>query len=100
MISQINSPEIETLQTALAQRDADHLFDRSPQSHASAECPATEASDEVLHRMHELVDEANRSDERVALLEQMLHAADDANRSEQEERHHLEAWVGDIEKRI
>ncbi|MEZ6138492.1 MAG: hypothetical protein R3C53_26720 [Pirellulaceae bacterium] len=30
----------------------------------------------------------------------MLHAAEDANRSEVEERFHLEAWVGDIEKRI
>jgi DNA repair exonuclease SbcCD ATPase subunit len=54
----------------------------------------------VLQRMQELIDEANRSDERVALLEEMLHAAEDANRSEREERHQLEAWVGDIENRI
>jgi DNA repair exonuclease SbcCD ATPase subunit len=90
--------EIEDLQTALAQRDAER-FDVSSDQQTDAG-RADEASDEVLQRMQELVDEANRSDERVAVLEEMLHASEDANRSEQEERHHLEAWVRDIEKRI
>ena len=46
--------------------------------------------------MQELIEEANRSDERVAILEDLLHAAEDASRSEIEERAQLEAWVGDI----
>ena len=54
----------------------------------------------MLQRMQELIDEANRSDERVALLEEMLLAAEDANRSEREERSQLEAWVRDIEKKV
>ena len=50
--------------------------------------------------MQELIDEANRSDERVAILEEMLFAAEVASQSESDERSQLEAWVGDIEKRI
>jgi hypothetical protein len=88
--------EIEQLRGELAQRDAEHSIDD-----IADDTPAQqEPEDEVLQRMQELIDEANRGDERVAILEEMLHAAEDANRSEQEERHQLEAWVGDIEKRI
>ncbi len=91
--------EIDDLRTALAQRDADHANNshRADDEIASA---APEASDEVLLRMQELIEEANRSDERAALLEEMLHAAEDVSRSERDERNQLEAWVRDIEKRI
>ena len=88
--------EIEQLRTELADRDIDQRIDNALDSAD----PSAEATDEVLQRMRELVDEANRSDERVAILEEMLQAAEDANRYEQEERQHLEAWVSDIENRI
>ncbi len=88
--------EIEQLRSELAQSEADHRVDARQDVQDSATSP----SDEVLERMRELVDEANRSDERVAILEEMLHAAEDANRAEQEERRNLEAWVSDIETRI
>jgi hypothetical protein len=93
--------EIEELQTALAQRDAEQNFDRpdSYDQEATSSAPV-EASDQVLQRMQELIDEANVSDERVSLLEEMLHASEATNRSEHEERDQLEAWVGDIEQRI
>ena len=93
--------EIEELQSALAQRDAEQACDRSvSQLPSSPENLGAEHSDEVLARMQELIDEANRSDERVAILDEMLHASEEANRSEHEERDQLEAWVGDIEKRV
>jgi DNA repair exonuclease SbcCD ATPase subunit len=81
----------------LAQRDAERCSEPVETPVAEA---APEASDQVLQRMQELIDEANRSDERVAILEELLHAAEDASRSEIEERAQLEAWVGDIEKRV
>jgi hypothetical protein len=89
--------EIEDLRTALAMRDADvtSAFQVPTQVESEAE-----ESEGVLHRIQELVEEANRADERVMILEEMLHAAEDANRSEVEERAHLEAWVSDIEKRV
>ena len=93
--------EIEDLQAALAQRDADGLYERSDQSHIEvAPSQFRRNSDDVLQRMQDLIDEANRSDERVAILEEMLYAPEEASRSEKEERNQLEAWVGDIEKRI
>jgi hypothetical protein len=91
--------EIEDLRAALAERDADHSPDSSVAFADFASCDE-EPADDVLQRMEQLIEEANRSDERVSLLEEMLHAAEDASRSEREERDQLEAWVRDIEGRI
>ncbi len=89
--------EIEDLQAQLAQRDAEASHEPLQLDIPDHE---PEESDQVLDRMQELIEEANRSDERVAILEEMLLAAEDASRSEVEERNQLEAWVGDIERRI
>lgn len=89
--------EIDDLRTALAQADSKQLTVADPMADNSDNLVD---SDRVLSRIQELSEEANRADERVLLLEEMLHAAEDANRSEVEERSHLEAWVGDIEKRV
>ncbi len=88
--------EIDDLRTALSQADAQHVSvaDSLPEDSDDAD------SDRVLARIQELSEEANRAEERVLLLEEMLHAAEDTNRSEVEERTHLEAWMGDIEKRV
>jgi len=93
--------EIEELQTALAQRDAESRFNHDAEmNHNRSSGMVADDADDVLHRLQELIDEANRSDERVAILEDLLHAAEDTHRAEHEERNQLEAWVGDIEKRI
>ncbi|MGV3482846.1 MAG: FHA domain-containing protein [Planctomycetaceae bacterium] len=93
--------EIEELQTALAQRDAASAFDRPDEpGHGRGDDIMSDPSDEILRRMQELIDEANRSDERVSILEELLHAAEDTHQAEQEERNQLEAWVTDIEQRI
>ena len=84
--------EIEELRTALAQRDAEQSVDSYSATNED-DSTAIEATDEVLLRMQELIEEADRSDERVAILEEMLHSAEDASRSERDERNQLEAWV-------
>lgn len=89
--------EIEELRTALAERDAEHAYAFEFPAQVVAEAGESE---HAIERMQELVEEVNRADERVMILEEMLHAAEDANRSEVEERAHLEAWVGDIETRV
>lgn len=90
--------EIEDLRSQLAQRDSERNAQADPNDEPIRH--PEEASDEILARMKELIDEANRSDERAGILEEALLAAEDANQREQEERAQLEAWVGDIEKRI
>ncbi|WP_164101962.1 FHA domain-containing protein [Candidatus Laterigemmans baculatus] len=102
--------EIELLQEMLAERDAqlaqrdaqlaqhDAAFDESAAGIAIAE--EDDETEALLARMEQLLEEAAHGDERVALLEEMLRAAEEANQAEQEERHQLEAWVGDIERRI
>jgi hypothetical protein len=89
--------EIEDLRAALAASDAQHS---SPPHVTQPTSVGLDESDQVLQRIQELSEEANRAEERVLVLEEMLHAAEDANRFEVEERSHLEAWVGDIEKRL
>jgi pSer/pThr/pTyr-binding forkhead associated (FHA) protein len=88
--------EIDDLRAALSQRDADPFT--SIEHEAFQAESAVDTSVDL--RMQELIEEANRSDERVSLLEEMLHAAEDTRRNELEERHQLEAWVSDIETRI
>jgi pSer/pThr/pTyr-binding forkhead associated (FHA) protein len=92
--------EIEDLQSALAQRDAEIGSPCPSASTASTSESDHGQSDKMLQRMQDLIDEANRSDERAALLEEMNLAAETANRAEREERSHLEGWVHDIEKRL
>lgn len=94
--------EIDELRSAVAQRDAE-LALRTAQSISSDDWGNGINDDDnskLLARLEELIDEANRSDERAAMLEELLHAAEDSNRSEQEERRQLENWVSEIESRI
>ncbi|MEM9828171.1 MAG: hypothetical protein AAF958_16385 [Planctomycetota bacterium] len=88
--------EIEELRAAL--RDA--ATRSSAQVAAESKADADADDDAARKRIEQLVDEANRSDERVAMLEEMLLAAEQANRSEREERSQIESWMGDIEKRL
>ena len=93
--------EIEHLQAALAQRQVGAwggLNDEEPTIGGTT--VAGDHADAVLARMQELIDEANRSDERVAMLEELLLATELASDAEREERRQLEAWVDDIEQRL
>jgi hypothetical protein len=92
---EILQAEIAQLRAELAERDADQQC----QIDHSDSAPEQDA-DQLLTRMQELIDDADRSDERVRILEEMLCAAESTNRAEQEERTHLDAWVGEIETRI
>lgn len=91
--------EIEDLRTALAQRDSSV----APQEAASRlDEPATDhgVPAAVQRRLQQLIDEADEADQRAASLENMLLAAESAQRAEQDQRLHLEVWVGEIERRV
>lgn len=95
--------EIDALQGMLAERDAQlaELSDGADRSSANRDVEkGEEDSGILLARLEELLEEAACGDERVVVLEEMLRAAEEANQAEQEERNQLEAWVGDIERRI
>lgn len=95
--------EIDLLQGMLAQRDAQLAELSAAGDGSDANCDVQnggEDSKALMERMEQLLEEAACGDERVVLLEEMLRAAEEANQAEQEERHQLEAWVGDIERRI
>ena len=100
---QLLRAELEDLQAAVAQRDeqiAMLLVDQEvePPQHEADELE--HQTETMLRRLQDLLDEAECYDERVALLEELLQTAEAANQAEHEERSQLEAWVGDIERRI
>jgi DNA repair exonuclease SbcCD ATPase subunit len=91
--------EVVQLQYEVAERDA-----RIAELTQTGECGADEHHDDaidshLLVRLDELLDELALSDERTQGLEELLRAAEEANRAEIEERRQLESWVGDIERR-
>ena len=95
--------EIDELQTALAQRDEQIdslLAERAPESPRDDTNDLEQRSEAMLQRLQDLLDEVEGHDERVATLEELLRAAEEANQAEQEERAQLDAWVGDIERRV
>lgn len=92
--------EVEELQAALAQRDA--AAEPLEQSHNGEHQDGCHETDPepLVARLDQLLEEAERSDERIAVLEEMLHSAEQANQAGQEERHQLQQWIGEIENRI
>lgn len=95
--------EVEALQGLLAERDAQLAELTAATADSAANCNVENDDEDaavLLTRMEALLEEAACGDERVVLLEEMLRTAEEANQAEQEERRQLEAWVGDIERRI
>lgn len=93
--------EIEHLQGELSERDA--RIAELESGVVANDDAMDQPSDDVVGlsgRLEQLLEELTLSDERIDQLEEMLRLSDDANRAEQEERHQLEAWVSDIERRI
>jgi chromosome segregation ATPase len=82
----------------LAQRDSEQVHAHESFTSDPIESQIDHAA--VDRRIEELSEEANRAEERASMLEEMLHAAEDSSRNEQEERAQLEGWVSDIETRI
>ena len=57
-------------------------------------------ADLLEERLQDLLAELQRTDQRTATLEDLLHLSDDATEAEKQERQQIESWVADIESRI
>ena len=57
-------------------------------------------ADLLEKRLQDLLSELQRTDQRTATLEDLLHLSDDATEAEKQERQQIESWVSDIETRI
>jgi len=93
--------EIAQLQLELAERDQEilelaHANDSQDLPNNADVCD-TEA---LVERLEQLLDELKSTDERVATLEDVLRASDEANEAEQEERRQIGVWLYEIESRI
>jgi DNA repair exonuclease SbcCD ATPase subunit len=91
--------EVEQLQFELAEREAQlaEVLATKPEPEVPRDGPSF---NQLLERLEGLLDELDRSDERMATLEELLRMAEEANCDEQEERRQLESWLGDIESVI
>ena len=90
--------EIEQLQYELVEREAQLAETATPMLGDPAFDET--ATSQLVDRLEQLLDELERGDGRIGALEQLLQAAEETTRAEQEERRQLEAWVTDIGTRI
>jgi hypothetical protein len=96
--------EVEQLQLELADRDA-RLAEMTTWSNEcgapgirdDAQSPEMEA---LAERLEELLDELEKSDERVVVLEEQRRLTEEACEAEREERRQLDAWINEIERRV
>ncbi|MDP6556439.1 MAG: FHA domain-containing protein [Pirellulaceae bacterium] len=88
--------EIEQLQFEAAERDA-QLAEALATEHESETTVDGDSVNQLMERLEALLDELDRSDERMATLEELLRVTEEANRDEREERRQMESWLGDIE---
>jgi len=91
--------EIERLQTELVDREISSE-NRNEVFYGSTDPATAEECEKLLGRLDDLLAELDQSDQRIAILEDLLRASEEATAAEREERRQLEAWVGDIEQRI
>jgi hypothetical protein len=88
--------EVEQLQLELAERDAQlaEVLAADDEGETPADGPSL---NQLLERLEDLLGELDRSDERMATLEELLRMSEEAHNAEREERRQLESWLGDIE---
>ena len=91
--------EIEQLQYEIAERDA-QIAELTDWYSENQEEDDEESNDALLSRLEELLRELEHHDERGAMLEQFLQAAEEKQRADQDERRQLSEWIDDIESRL
>jgi hypothetical protein len=91
--------EIEQLQYELMERDA-LIVELTHRCDEQQNDWDDDSDDVLLGRLEELLTELERNDERSAMLEQLLQAAEEKNRADQDERRQHGNWVEDIESRL
>lgn len=97
--------EVELLQSELAERDArlaelESLADIDGNLGDSFDAGDSPEVDRLVERLEQLLDELERSDERMSTMADLLRTADDANAAEIEERRQIESWISEIERRL
>jgi pSer/pThr/pTyr-binding forkhead associated (FHA) protein len=93
--------EIEDLRAALGDQRPGSRDRELPSSLASGNASQSSRTIENLEqRLEQLLGEAELSDQRIRMLEDLLLAADSAHRAQQEEKEYLESWLEDIEQKF
>jgi hypothetical protein len=95
--------EVFELQSALAEREpvAAPRIEHAGNETGDDDAPLDQGEvDRLVARLEQLLGELQERDEQVALLNDLLQAAEEANRADQEERSQLDGWVADIERRF
>lgn len=92
--------EVLELQAALAERNHETAPDRASAPGDDETLPTRAEVERLTGRLEQLLEELAGRDRQVAMLEDLLHAAEEATQAEQEERHQLENWIDEIEERV
>lgn len=95
--------EVEFLRAELAERDAhvSGLERRSDDAGSGDEdLPDREEVEALVGRLEDLLAELDHSDERLKTMTELLRTSEDANAASEEERTQMEAWIGEVERRV
>jgi hypothetical protein len=98
--------EIDVLRSELAERDArlrelEELMARdADHSPPEEDAVSPQEVEKLVGRLENLLEELEQSDARIATLNETLRMSDEAVQAADEERQQLEAWLGEVDRRV
>lgn len=94
--------EVIELQTTLAeqQRSTTAVVDDAQNGNGDSDTLTRDDAEKLVGRLEELLGELQERDEQVAMLTELLEAAEEASRAAAEERTQLATWMQEIEERF
>lgn len=94
--------ELELLRSELAERDSRLMeLEELNVAGAAGGLVAEENSEQDgSEKIQELLEELERNDQRIRMLEDLLRLTEDASQAEKEERHQIESWINGLEQRV
>jgi hypothetical protein len=103
-MTELLKTELDYLRTELADRDARVAeLERSLEGAGGAvdaDLPTREEVDTLAGRLEDLLAELEHSDERLKTMSELLRVSEEANLASVEERTQMEAWMGEVERRV
>lgn len=96
---QLLHTEVDQLRFEIAQRDS-QLRELAQRNDSDEDVIDSAQTEKLVCRLEELLDELQRSDERVRGMEELVRCSDQATQDEQEERRQLESWFTELEHRV
>ena len=95
----VDAEELKNLRLEVAQLKSE-LARKDPSSETDSEFLSRAQSEQMVSQLLEMLAELKNSDVRSRELKELLHAAEQTNHDEQQERKKIENWMSELESRV